>query len=86
MPTYRRLRSFTGSGQVNRPCRSGSSGLQILTTEASLPQNLQDQLAGEFHALAVRGLVFDVTDNAFRLVQGIQGGLRGANIVRCPAS
>ena len=60
--------------------------MQILTTEASLPQNLQDQLPGEYHALAVRGLVFDVTDNAFRLVQDIQGELRGVNMVRCPAS
>ena len=32
--------------------------MQILTTEASLPQNLQDQVPGEYHALAVRGLVF----------------------------
>ena len=60
--------------------------MQILTTEASLPQNLQDHLPGEYHALAVRGLVFDVTDNAFRLVQDIQGELRGVNMVRCPAS
>jgi hypothetical protein len=60
--------------------------MQVLTTEASLPQALQDQLPGEYHAIAVRGLVFDVTDNAFRLVQGIQGELRGVNMVRCPAA
>jgi len=60
--------------------------MQILTTEASLPQAIQEQLPGDYHALAVRGLVFDVTDNSFRLVQGIEGDLRGLDMVRCPAS
>ena len=59
--------------------------MQILTTEASLPQTLQDQLPGEYHALVVRGLVFDVAENSFRLVQAIEGDLRGLNLVRCPA-
>jgi hypothetical protein len=60
--------------------------LQILTTEASLPQSLQDALPGDYHALQVKGLVFDVTDNAFRMVQSIAGDLRGVDMIRCPAS
>jgi hypothetical protein len=60
--------------------------LQILTTEASLPQSLQDALPGAYHALQVKGLVFDVTDNAFRMVQSIAGELRGVDMIRCPAS
>lgn len=60
--------------------------MQILTTEGSLPQDLQDALPGDYHALAVKGLVFDVTDNSFRLVQGIGGEIQGLEMVRCPAS
>jgi hypothetical protein len=60
--------------------------LQILTTEASLTPALQEQLPGDYHALSVQGLVFDLTDNSFRLVQGIQGELRGVDMVRCPAT
>jgi hypothetical protein len=60
--------------------------MQILTTEGSLPQNLQDALPGEYHALAVKGLVFDVADGRFRLVQGIAGEIQGLEMVRCPAS
>jgi hypothetical protein len=60
--------------------------MHILTTEASLPPSLQNALAGDFHALQVKGLAFDVTDNAFRLVQSIGGELRGLDLVRCPAS
>ena len=59
--------------------------MEILTTEASLSQAVRDQLPGDYHALYVTGLVFDVTDNGFRMVQGIQGELRGVNMVRCPA-
>ena len=59
--------------------------MQILTTEASLSQVLRDQLPGDYHALDITGLVFDVTDNGFRMVQGIEGELRGLDMVRCPA-
>jgi hypothetical protein len=60
--------------------------LIILSTEGSLPQDLQDALPGDFHALDVKGLAFDVTDNGFRLVQGIAGEIQGLDMVRCPAS
>ncbi len=60
--------------------------MNILTTEASLPQDVQDALPGDYHALLVKGLVFDVSDNAFRLVQGIAGDIQGLDMVRCPAS
>ena len=59
--------------------------MNILTTEASLPQILQDELPGDYHALNVKGLAFDVTDNGFKLVQGIAGEIQGLNMVRCPA-
>ncbi len=59
--------------------------MQILTTEASLPQSLQDALPGDYHALQVKGLAFDVTDDSFRMVQSIAGDLRGVDMVRCPA-
>ena len=60
--------------------------MHILTTEASLAPSLQSALAGDFHALQVKGLAFDVTDNAFRMVQSIGGELRGLDMVRCPAT
>jgi hypothetical protein len=60
--------------------------LQILTTETSLPQSLQDALPGDYHALQVKGLAFDISDNAFRMVQSIAGELRGVDMVRCPAA
>ena len=60
--------------------------MHILSTEASLPQSLQDALPGDYHALQVKGLVFDVTDNGFRMVQTLGGELRGLAMVRCPAS
>ena len=59
--------------------------MEILTTEASLSGALRDQLPGDYHVLYVTGLVFDITENGFRMVQGIQGELRGVNMVRCPA-
>lgn len=59
--------------------------MHILTTEASLPQVLQDELPGDYHALDVKGLVFDVADDRFRLVQGIAGEIQGLDMVRCPA-
>ena len=34
--------------------------MNMLTTEASLPKLLQDELPGDYHALNVKGLVFDV--------------------------
>ena len=60
--------------------------MNILSTEASLSQDLQDALPGEYHALLVKGLAFDVADNGFRLVQGIAGDIQGLDMVRCPAS
>ena len=60
--------------------------MNILSTEASLSQDLQDALPGEYHALLVKGLAFDVADNGFRLVQGIAGDIQGVDMVRCPAS
>ena len=60
--------------------------MQILSTEASLPQALADALPGDYHALFVKGLVFDVSDNAFKMVQGIGGDVQGVDMVRCPAS
>ncbi len=60
--------------------------MHILTTEASLPQLLQEELPGDYHALEVKGLVFDVGDDRFRLVQGIAGEIQGLDMVRCPAS
>ena len=60
--------------------------MQILSTEASLPPSLQEALPGDYHALQVKGLAFDVTDNGFRMVQSIGGELRGVEMVRCPAS
>ena len=60
--------------------------LQILTTEASLPQPLADALPGDYHALHVKALVFDVGDNAFKMVQSIGGDVQGLDMVRCPAS
>lgn len=60
--------------------------MHILSTEASLPPSLQNGLPGDYHALQVRGLVFDLTDNGFRMVQSIEGELRGLDLVRCPAS
>lgn len=60
--------------------------MQILTTEGSLSPDLQEALPGEYHALVVKGLVFDVTDNGFRLVQGIAGEVQGLEMVRCPAT
>lgn len=60
--------------------------MNMLTTEASLPKILQDELPGDYHALNVKGLVFDVNDNGFRLVQGIAGEIQGLDMVRCPAS
>ena len=60
--------------------------MNILTAESSLPQPLQDALPGEYHALYVKGLAFDLTDNGFRMVQTIAGELRGVDMVRCPAS
>ena len=60
--------------------------MHILSTEASLPASLQNALPGDYHALQVKGLVFDLTDNGFRMVQTLEGELRGLNMVRCPAS
>ena len=60
--------------------------MQILTTEASLPQSIQDSSRATTMRSRSSGLVFDVTDNAFRLVQVIEGELRGLDMVRCPAS
>jgi hypothetical protein len=60
--------------------------MHILTTEASLPASLQNALPGDYHALQVKGLAFDVTDNGFRMVQSIEGELRGLDLVRCPTS
>ena len=60
--------------------------MHILSTEASLPQQLADALPGDYHALHVKGLVFDVTDNTFKMVQSIAGDVRGLDMVRCPAS
>ncbi|MFL5338287.1 MAG: hypothetical protein ACJ8H8_35250 [Geminicoccaceae bacterium] len=60
--------------------------MHILTSEASLPQELQDALPGDYHALQVKSLVFDVGDNAFKLVQSINGDVQGLDMVRCPAS
>jgi hypothetical protein len=60
--------------------------MHILSTEGSLPKPLQDALPGDYHALQVKGLVFDVTDTGFRMVQAIEGEVRGLQMVRCPAS
>ena len=60
--------------------------MHILSTEASLPQQLADALPGDYHALHVKGLVFDVTDNTFKMVQSIAGDVRGLDMIRCPAS
>jgi len=60
--------------------------MHILTTEGSLPESLQAALPGDYHALLVKGLVFDVADGQFRLVQGIAGEIQGLEMVRCPAS
>ena len=60
--------------------------MHILSTEASLPQELADALPGDYHALHVKGLVFDVADNGFKMVQAIAGDVRGLDMVRCPAS
>lgn len=59
--------------------------MQILTTEASLPPSLQDELPGDYHWLQVKGLAFDIADNGFRMVQSIGGELQGLDMVRCPA-
>ena len=45
-----------------------------------------DALPGDYHALHVKGLVFDVGDNAFKMVQSIGGDVQGLDMVRCPAS
>ena len=37
--------------------------MNILSTEASLSQDLQEALPGEYHALLVKGLAFDVADD-----------------------
>jgi hypothetical protein len=60
--------------------------LQILSTEAYLPQSLQESLPGDYHALQGNGLAFDITDNAFRMVQLVASELRGVDMMRCPAS
>src|SRR5215204_5849274 len=59
--------------------------MHILTTEASLAPAMQEQLPGDYHALHIKGLVFDVSDNSFRMVQNISGELQGLDLVRCPA-
>lgn len=60
--------------------------MRMLTTEGSLPKVLADALPGDFHLLNVDGLAFDVTDGGFKLVQSIEGKVRGLDMVRCPAS
>ena len=58
--------------------------MHILTTEASLPTSLQNALPGDYHALLVKGLVFDLTDNGFRMVHAIEGELRGLDWCAAP--
>lgn len=58
--------------------------MNVLTTESSLPQDVAEALPGDFHALNIKGLVFDTTDKSFRLVQGIAGEIQGVEMVRCP--
>ena len=57
--------------------------MQILTTEASLPQAVQDQLPGDYHMLQVKALAFTINDNDFKMVQTINGELQGLDMVRC---
>jgi len=58
--------------------------MNILTTESSLPQDVAEALPGDYHALNIKGLLFDATDKSFRLVQGIAGEIQGVEMVRCP--
>jgi hypothetical protein len=59
--------------------------MHILSTEASLPKLLADAYPGDYHALTVNGLAFDITQDKFKLVQSIEGQVRGLDMVRCPA-
>ena len=59
--------------------------LHILSTEGSLPKVLADAYPGDYHALTVDGLAFDIAEDRFKLVQSIEGQVRGLDMVRCPA-
>ena len=59
--------------------------MHILSTEGSLPKALADAYPGDYHALTVDGLAFDIAEDRFKLVQSIEGQVRGIDMVRCPA-
>ena len=52
--------------------------MHILSTEGSLPKLLADALPGDYHALTVNGLAFDIAQDKFKLVQSIEGQVAGS--------
>ncbi|MFO1066979.1 MAG: hypothetical protein U1E14_00460 [Geminicoccaceae bacterium] len=62
--------------------RDDKLDMHVLANNNTIPE--LEPLDADYGYYVLHGLVFDVTDNSYRMVQSIGSHLQGVNAVRCP--